>query len=168
MDVDDYHQKREEDNEEDSEALFHWQDEKTLVADLMHNGDRRESTDDALHSLIDALQSPFDKRAKDLVNNIAVTLIPAAKRVRESHFRLNEEFDPTYSLAMLETDEAYKKNEAVVSTIHEQYSAACTASKERQFELMEQLKAACQERDALWNAFEARFQEACKSISSSA
>lgn len=77
-----------------------------------------QSEDDKLCTLIESLQTPFSQQSKELLGDVADTLVPAVNSVKRAYHALNEESDVTYGSGLLLIDEACKKVEAV--TIRQQ------------------------------------------------
>ncbi|KAJ4487697.1 hypothetical protein J3R30DRAFT_3787019 [Lentinula aciculospora] len=147
------------DIDEDERRTFTWEDEKTLVSDLLHNGYEQESEDVKLRSLADSIQAAFSVHSKVLLDDVADTLVPAVNRVKQGHQVLNDQVDDSFALGVLEFDEACKKLETVTITSHNELKKAYRASQARIQDLIKQLEEGCARRDRLWVDFEAALDE---------
>ncbi|KAF9077106.1 hypothetical protein BDP27DRAFT_597305 [Rhodocollybia butyracea] len=138
---------------------FTWEDEETLVSDLLHNNHEQQSEDGKLISLADSIQSAFAVHSKELLDDVADTLVPAANRVKHAYQILNDQIDESYALGLLEFDEASKKIESVALTSQNEVKKAYNASQARIRDLFKQLDEAYARRDKLWVDFEKALNE---------
>ncbi|KAF5389903.1 hypothetical protein D9757_003590 [Collybiopsis confluens] len=139
---------------------FLWEDEKTLVSDLLHNGDDQESEDTVkLASLAESLQTPFSHQSKELLDEIADTLVPAVNTVKRGHQILNEKVDETFALGILEFDEACKTLETATISSHNEIKKSYHASQARVRDLLKQLEEAYARRNRLCADFEKALDE---------
>ncbi|KIK59555.1 hypothetical protein GYMLUDRAFT_44513 [Collybiopsis luxurians FD-317 M1] len=144
-----------EQEEETERPTFMWEDEKTLVSDLLHDdADQQSKHNIKLISLVDSLQTSFTHHSKDLLDDIADTLVPAVNTVKRAHQILHHQVDDGYALGILEFDEGCKKLEAVTISGHNEIKKAYVASQAKMQNLLKQLEQAHARRDQLCMDFE--------------
>ncbi|KAH7873618.1 uncharacterized protein C8R40DRAFT_1253664 [Lentinula edodes] len=145
--------------DEEERPTFTWENEKTLVSDLLHDGYEQEHEDVKLSSLADSIQAAFSVHSKELLDDVADTLVPAVNLVKHGHQVLNDQVDDSFALGVLEFDEACKKLEAVTISSHNELKKAYRTSQARVQDLLKQLEEACTRRDRLWVDFEAALDD---------
>ncbi|KAJ3810848.1 hypothetical protein F5876DRAFT_65286 [Lentinula aff. lateritia] len=153
--------------DEEERPTFTWENEKTLVSDLLHDGYEQEHVDVKLSSLADSIQAAFSVHSKELLDDVADTLVPAVNLVKHGHQVLNDQLDDSFALGVLEFDEACKKLEAVTISSHNELKKAYRTSQSfdlvdiqtRIQDLLKQLEEACTRRDRLWVDFEAALDD---------
>ncbi|KAF8831087.1 hypothetical protein HHX47_DHR1000282 [Lentinula edodes] len=167
--------------DEEERPTFTWENEKTLVSDLLHDGHEQEHEDVKLSSLADSIQAAFSVHSKELLDDVADTLVPAVNLVKHGHQVLNDQVDDSFALGVLEFDEACKKLEAVTISSHNELKKAYRTSQvvlrqwiyayiflqlfdlvdiqARVQDLLKQLEEACTRRDRLWVDFEAALDD---------
>ncbi|KAJ3880691.1 hypothetical protein F5051DRAFT_450575 [Lentinula edodes] len=184
--------------DEEERPTFTWENEKTLVSDLLHDGYpywsllriflftcfvsyEQEHEDVKLSSLADSIQAAFSVHSKELLDDVADTLVPAVNLVKHGHQILNDQVDDSFALGVLEFDEACKKLEAVTISSHNELKKAYRTSQvvlrqwmyayiflqlfdlvdiqARVQDLLKQLEEACTRRDRLWVDFEAALDD---------
>ncbi|KAJ3836457.1 hypothetical protein EV361DRAFT_803852, partial [Lentinula raphanica] len=148
-----------EDFDEEDRPTFTWEDEKTLVSDLLHTGNEQDSEYVKINSLADSIQAAFSVQSQDLLDDIADTLVPAVNCVKHGHQVLNNQVDDSFAVGILEFDEACKKLEAITITSHNELKKAYRVSQARNQEMLKQLEEAYARRDKLWADFEAALDE---------
>ncbi|KAJ3931207.1 MAG: hypothetical protein NXY57DRAFT_241497 [Lentinula lateritia] len=144
---------------EEERPTFTWENEKTLVSDLLHDGYEQEHEDVKLSSLADSIQAAFSVHSKELLDDVADTLVPAVNLVKHGHQVLNDQVDDSFALGVFEFDEACKKLEAVTISSHNELKKAYRTSQVRIQDLLKQLEEACTRRDRLWVDFEAALDD---------
>ncbi|KAJ3866230.1 hypothetical protein EV359DRAFT_37083, partial [Lentinula novae-zelandiae] len=144
---------------EEERPTFTWENEKTLVSDLLHDGYEQEHEDVKLSSLADSIQAAFSVHSKELLDDVADTLVPAVNLVKHGHQVLNDQVDDSFALGVFEFDEACKKLEAVTISSHNELKKAYRTSQARIQDLLKQLEEACTRRDRLWVDFEAALDD---------
>ncbi|KAK0211015.1 hypothetical protein DFS33DRAFT_1378985 [Desarmillaria ectypa] len=145
---------REEDDDDD--VSFPWEDEQTLIADLSYDG-RVEPDDDDVLRLTNSLQNSFTHYSKTLVDDIAQTLVPAVRRVKEAHHVLNTSVDEDFGKGLWEFHDACKKMEVVTLKEAEEVKEEYEAAQVRIADIMAKLEDAYARRDQLWVDFEVKF-----------
>ncbi|KAJ4483083.1 hypothetical protein C8J55DRAFT_454035 [Lentinula edodes] len=145
--------------DEEERPTFTWENEKTLVSDLLHDGYEQEHEDVKLTSLADSIQAAFSVHSKELLDDVADTLVPAVNLVKHGHQVLNDQVDDSFALGVFEFDEACKKLEAVTISSHNELKKAYRTSQARVQDLLKQLEEACTRRDRLWVDFEAALDD---------
>ncbi|KAJ3712269.1 hypothetical protein C8R42DRAFT_559301, partial [Lentinula raphanica] len=148
-----------EDFDAEDRPTFTWEDEKTLVSDLLHIGNEQDSEYVKINSLADSIQAAFSVQSQDLLDDIADTLVPAVNCVKHGHQVLNNQVDHSFAVGILEFDEACKKLEAITITSHNELKKAYRVSQARNQEMLKQLEEAYARRDKLWADFEAALDE---------
>ncbi|KAJ3989171.1 hypothetical protein F5890DRAFT_1431895 [Lentinula detonsa] len=148
-----------EEVDEEERPTFTWEDEKTLVSDLLHNGYEQDSEYLKLNSLADSIQAAFSVHSEELLDDVADTLVPAVNRVKHGHQVLNDQVDDSFALGVLEFDEACKKLETISIASHNELKKAYRASQARIQDMLKQLEEACARRDRLWVDYEAALDE---------
>lgn len=130
---------------EEERPTFTWENEKTLVSDLLHDGYpywsllqrflftccvsyEQEHEDVKLSSLADSIQAAFSVHSKELLDDVADTLVPAVNLVKHGHQVLNDQVDDSFALGVFEFDEACKKLEAVTISSHNELKKAYRTS----------------------------------------
>ncbi|KAF9030821.1 hypothetical protein BDZ89DRAFT_1064381 [Hymenopellis radicata] len=147
-----------EDENDGDRSFFPWEDERTLVADLLHqDAEEDESDDEKLVQLVDSIQTSFSKYSKALLGDVADTLVPAVNHVKQAHHILNERVDRDYGIGILDFNEACVKMERLTISEYEEVHNAYEASKKRIADLREDLKNAYSRREQLWEDFEKKF-----------
>ncbi|EEB92671.1 hypothetical protein MPER_08786, partial [Moniliophthora perniciosa FA553] len=147
------------DEDEPERLLFCWEDEKTLVSDMMHDGTPEESEREQLSLLAESIQVVFSRSSKDLIDDIADTLVPAVNRVKLAHQVLDTKMDSYTEKGIQDFDEGCRKMEAVTLADSENISDAYCQAQERIKNLFKQLKEAYARRDRLWVDFELALDE---------
>ncbi|KAJ3902854.1 hypothetical protein F5879DRAFT_198670 [Lentinula edodes] len=145
--------------DEEERPTFTWENEKTLVSDLLHDGYEQEHEDVKLSSLADSIQAAFSVHSKELLDDVADTLVPVVNLVKHGHQVLNDQVDDSFAVGVLEFDEACKKLEAVTISSHNELKKAYRTSQARVQDLLKQLEEACTRRDRLWVDFEAALDD---------
>ncbi|KAK0441815.1 hypothetical protein EV421DRAFT_1952280 [Armillaria borealis] len=119
---------REEDDDDNDDVLFPWEDEQTLIAELSHDGRVEPDDDENVLKLIDSLANSFTCYSNILVDDIAQTLVPAVRRVKEAHHVLNTRVDDDFGKGLWEFHDACKKMEVATlkdaAGVKEEYEAA--------------------------------------------
>ncbi|KAJ3826440.1 hypothetical protein F5880DRAFT_1544763 [Lentinula raphanica] len=159
QDLFDVQEGSDEDFDEEDRPTFTWEDEKTLVSDLLHTGNEQDSEYVKINSLADSIQAAFSVQSQDLLDDIADTLVPAVNCVKHGHQVLNNQVDDSFAVGILEFDEACKKLEAITITSHNELKKAYRVSQARNQEMLKQLEEAYARRDKLWADFEAALDE---------
>ncbi|KAK0463842.1 uncharacterized protein EV420DRAFT_1264659, partial [Desarmillaria tabescens] len=146
----------EEDDDEDNDVPFPWEDEQTLIDELSRDGGG-EPDDDEVLRLIDSLQTSFTCYSNTLVDDIAQTLVPAVRRVKEAHHILNTHVDEDFGKGLWEFHDACKKIEVAMlkdaNKVKEEYEAVQVHIAD----IMAKLEDAYAQRDQLWVDFEVKF-----------
>ncbi|KAK7037950.1 hypothetical protein R3P38DRAFT_2903570 [Favolaschia claudopus] len=158
----------EHDENEDPQALYAsppkkprrsyaWDDEATLVSDLLRDDSGQDLSDPSakLSALADSLQKPFTHAGTDLLQDIAHTLQPAVQRVTTAHKALARRVDPAFTTGLLAFDDACKGFEALNIDEHRALQQAFTATETKIKDLFAQLEDVYRERQQLWTDLEA-------------
>ncbi|SJL00680.1 uncharacterized protein ARMOST_03993 [Armillaria ostoyae] len=147
---------REEDDDDNDGVLFPWEDEQTLIAELSRDGRVEPDDDENVLKLIDSLANSFTRYSNILVDDIAQTLVPAVRRVKEAHHVLNTRVDDDFGKGLWEFHDACKKMEVATlkdaAGVKEEYEAAQV----RIADIMGKLEDAYARRDQLWVDFEVK------------
>ncbi|KIY73260.1 hypothetical protein CYLTODRAFT_417225 [Cylindrobasidium torrendii FP15055 ss-10] len=147
-------------------SYFPWEDEKTLVVDLLQEnpiGGRQSVDEDAkVEELIESLQGCFSLHSKDRLTNIAETIVPAVRCVKAAHRSLEENVDPQYAAGFLEFGRTCAKIEEITIKEHTEIYAEFEASRARVAEYRAMLDEACMRREKLWDDFEERINTIMK------
>ena len=85
--------------------------------------------------LVDSLQTAFSMRSKELLGDVADTLVPAVKRVKDAHQRLNERVDHDYGAGILDFNETCVKMERLSISEYDEVQRAFQTSKVTQSNL---------------------------------
>ncbi|KAF5373716.1 hypothetical protein D9758_000742 [Tetrapyrgos nigripes] len=136
-------------DDERGHPVFPWEDEKTLISDLM-NDYEDESEDEQLTSLADSIQGSFAMHHKELTEDAADTFVPAANRVKHVHQVLKDKIDFTYGTGVLEFDDACKNQEAATINEFDELRNAYRDTRLRIKDLFKELQEAYARRDQLW------------------
>ncbi|ESK88035.1 hypothetical protein Moror_10776 [Moniliophthora roreri MCA 2997] len=147
------------DEDEPERLLFRWEDEKTLVSDMMHDGTPEDSEREQLSSLAESIQVVFSCSSKALIDDIADTLVPAVNRVKLAHQVLNTEMDSYTKRGIQDFDEGCRKMETVTLADTDNISDAYCQAQERIKNLFKQLREAYVRRDQLWVDFDLALNE---------
>ncbi|KAF8921019.1 hypothetical protein CPB85DRAFT_1268969 [Mucidula mucida] len=148
----------EHDENDADRSFFPWEDERTLIADLLHeDAEEDESDDEKLVQLVDSIQTSFSQHSKALLGDVADTLVPAVNHVRQAHHILNERVDRDYGAGILDFNEACVKMERLTIAEYEEVHNTYEASKKRIADLRRDLKDAYSRREQLWEDFEKNF-----------
>ncbi|KAK0503544.1 hypothetical protein EDD18DRAFT_635812 [Armillaria luteobubalina] len=119
---------REEDDEDDDGMLFSSEDEETLIAELSHDGRVESDDDENAVKLIGSLEHSFTHYSNILVDDIAQTLVPAVRHVKEALRVLNTHVDDDFGKDLWEFHETCKKMEFTAlndaEEVKEQYKTA--------------------------------------------
>ncbi|KAG7448056.1 uncharacterized protein BT62DRAFT_751110 [Guyanagaster necrorhizus] len=118
---------------------------------------RVEPDDEDIVKLIDSLQNSFTRYSKTLVDDIAQTLVPAVRRVKEAHHLLNTRVDEDFGKGLWEFHDTCKKMEVMTLRNEEEIREEYTAAQTRIADIMAQLEDAYAQRDQLWVDFEVKF-----------
>uniref|UniRef100_D8PSU3 Uncharacterized protein n=1 Tax=Schizophyllum commune (strain H4-8 / FGSC 9210) TaxID=578458 RepID=D8PSU3_SCHCM len=138
-------------SDDDIPRLFQWEDEKTLVSDLMHHSTARHDPNDARYAeTLEQLHQLFRDQDYALVDDMAKALFPAVDTVKRCHAHAKEEIDETFARGMTEFNDACKSVEAV--TVEDLKLLPS---------LFEQLDAAYAKRKQLWKDFKQDFNVIC-------
>ncbi|KAG7092599.1 hypothetical protein E1B28_008942 [Marasmius oreades] len=142
-------------------CLFHWEDEKTLVSDMMHDGRSadEESEDLKLCSLAESIQDSLSLYSKELIDDIADTLVPAANRVKQAHEVLNREMDGEFAEGLQSFVQGCHQMEDVTIRESKRVREVYCDSQTRVVELFKSLHDACMRRDQLWKDLERNLEE---------
>ncbi|KAK0463856.1 uncharacterized protein EV420DRAFT_1111817 [Desarmillaria tabescens] len=149
-------EEREEDDDDDNDVPFPWEDEQTLIDELSRDGGG-EPDDDEVLRLIDSLQTSFTRYSNTLVDDIAQTLVPAVRRVKEAHHILNTRVDEDFGKGLWEFHDACKKIEVAMLKDADEVKEEYEAAQVRIVEIMAKLEDAYARRDQLWVDFEVKF-----------
>ncbi|KAL1743462.1 hypothetical protein HDZ31DRAFT_65001 [Schizophyllum fasciatum] len=141
-------------SDDDNPRLFQWEDEKTLVSDLMHNSAARHDPTDARHAeILEQLHKLFRDQDYALVDDMAKTLVPAVDTVKQCHAHAKEEIDDTFARGMSEFNEACKTLEAVTVEDLTLLRQSYKETKTNMASLFDELDAAYAKRKQLWKDF---------------
>ncbi|THU82894.1 hypothetical protein K435DRAFT_690636, partial [Dendrothele bispora CBS 962.96] len=157
---------RGEDDEDEEHAgpAFPWEDEKTLVSDLMDEyddgGDDEQYSDEQLTSLADSIEDSLMLHSKELSEDAAETLVPAVNRVKQAHQALKVNADYTFGAGVLEFDEACKTMEAVTLNEFDELKELYRDTRLRIVDLFKELQEAYTRRDQLWLDLDKALDEA--------
>ncbi|KAL0063756.1 hypothetical protein AAF712_009313 [Marasmius tenuissimus] len=145
--------------------LFHWEDEKTLVSDMIHDGTTEQSEDSKLSTLTESIQDSLSIHSKELIDDIADTLVPAVKRVKQAHGVLNEE-DVNFAEGLREYDQGCRQMEDITSLENDQVLHPTTIrmmfpplNQTRIKELFKRLHEAYMRREQLWSDLQTALDE---------
>ncbi|KAK0483937.1 hypothetical protein IW261DRAFT_1332184, partial [Armillaria novae-zelandiae] len=147
---------REEDDDDDESVSFPWEDEQTLIAELSHDGRVESDDDESVVKLIDSLEHSFTRYSNILVDDIAQTLVPAVRRVKEAHHVLNTRVDDDFGKGLWEFHETCKKMELTTLKDAEEVKEEYEAAQVRIADIMGKLEDAYARRDQLWVDFEVK------------
>ncbi|KAK0239863.1 hypothetical protein EDD85DRAFT_465758 [Armillaria nabsnona] len=145
---------REEDDDDDDRVLFPWEDEQTLIAELSHDGRVEADDDENALKLIDSLANSFTRYSNNLVDDIAQTLVPAVRHIKETHHVLNTRVDEDFGKGLWEFHETCKKMELATLKDAEEVKEEYEAAQVRIADIMSKLEDAYARRDQLWVNFE--------------
>ncbi|KAI5899554.1 uncharacterized protein SCHCODRAFT_02605466 [Schizophyllum commune H4-8] len=145
-------------SDDDIPRLFQWEDEKTLVSDLMHHSTARHDPNDARYAeTLEQLHQLFRDQDYALVDDMAKALFPAVDTVKRCHAHAKEEIDETFARGMTEFNDACKSVEAVTVEDLKLLRKSHDETKARLASLFEQLDAAYAKRKQLWKDFKQDF-----------
>ncbi|PBK92814.1 hypothetical protein ARMGADRAFT_929449, partial [Armillaria gallica] len=140
----------EEDDDDDDSILFPWEDEQTLIADLSRDGRVEPDDDENALKLINPLENTFTRYSNILVDDIALTLVPAVRRVKEAHHVLNTRVDDGFGKGLWEFHETCKKMEVATLKDAEEIKEEYEAAQVRITDIMSKLEDAYARRDQFW------------------
>lgn len=142
-------------------CLFHWEDEKTLVSDMMNDGQStgEESEDSKLNSLAESIQDSFSLYSKELIDDIADTLVPAVNRVKQAHNVLNREMDGEFAEGLHHFVHGCRAMEDVTTPECDRVREVYCGSQARIKLLFNRLHDTCMRRDQLWKDLEMGLEE---------
>ncbi|KAK7054647.1 hypothetical protein VNI00_003110 [Paramarasmius palmivorus] len=112
-----------------------------------------------MSSLAESIQDAFSNHSKELLDDIADTLVPAVNRVKHAHEVLNKEIDGTMKKGLEAFEEGCLKMEDATLGDYDKVVEAYCQAQERIKNLFKQLKEAYARRDQLWVDFEAALDE---------
>ncbi|KAJ7709628.1 hypothetical protein B0H17DRAFT_915931 [Mycena rosella] len=135
---------------------YSWDDEKTLVSALIHDGCEDPADPNVkFAALADSLQEPFTRAGNTLLQDMAHTLQPAVQRVTTAHRTLERRVDPAFATGLLAFDDACKALEALVIDEQHVLQQAFSDTESRIKDLFVLLEEAYRHRDQLWKDLEA-------------
>ncbi|KAK0228808.1 hypothetical protein IW262DRAFT_1479605 [Armillaria fumosa] len=118
---------------------------------------RVEADDDEnVVELIDSLEHSFTRYSNILVDDIAQTLVPAVRRVKEAHHVPNTRVDDDFGKGLWEFHETCKKMELAMLKDAEEVKEEYEAVQVRIADIMGKLEDAYARRDQLWVDFEVK------------
>ncbi|TRM62551.1 hypothetical protein BD626DRAFT_569703 [Schizophyllum amplum] len=145
-------------SEDEAPLLFQWEDEKTLVSDLMHHATAHEAPEDARHSeILEQLHKLFRDQDYALVDDMAKALVPAVDKVKRCHAHAKDEIDATFARGLLAFNDACRALDAVAIEDNRLLQKAHDEIKANMASLFDQLDAAYARRDELWKDFKKDF-----------
>ncbi|KAK0228804.1 hypothetical protein IW262DRAFT_1456022 [Armillaria fumosa] len=147
---------REDADDDEDVVLFPWEDEETLIADLSHDGRVKSDDDENVVKLIDSLEHSFTHYSNILVDDIAQTLVPAVRRVKEAHHVLNTRVDDDFGKGLWEFHETCKRMELATLKDADEVKEEYEAAQVRIADIMGKLEDAYARRDQLWVDFEVK------------
>ncbi|KAL0577876.1 hypothetical protein V5O48_004112 [Marasmius crinis-equi] len=146
-------------DEPQKEQDFPWEDEKTLVSDLMHDGTVDQSEDSKLSSLVESIKDSFSLYSKELIDDIADTLVPVVNHVKHAHGVLNGEMDVSFAEGLQDFDRGCRAMEENTTMENDRVKEVYHESQTRIKELFKRLHATYQRRDQLWKDLETALNE---------
>ncbi|KIY43523.1 hypothetical protein FISHEDRAFT_52922, partial [Fistulina hepatica ATCC 64428] len=147
----------EEHADEEDACRFQWEDERTLVSDLLEDNDFEESVEHSHDKLVESMQTHFSEQGYKIIDEIAKTLVPAVDKVKKCHRFHEEVIDVIYGQGILTFDSASKAVEMAAlkedETLRNSYSLI-RRDIERLLGELEQIYAAREQR---WKEFKLEF-----------
>ncbi|KAH9483898.1 hypothetical protein JR316_0003376 [Psilocybe cubensis] len=137
------------DRDPDGDSSFHWDEEATLLSELMETGPEQNG-DEYLDAMVETLQAPFTDQGKRLKKEIAQTLVPTHNRVKAVIQVLEKNVDVTYGQGLALFNAACKDIEKSMYAQHihmKEVYEEITGNIERAYK---ELEREYHERDELW------------------
>ncbi|KAL0946765.1 hypothetical protein HGRIS_012940 [Hohenbuehelia grisea] len=141
---------QEEDSDDDNGELFPWEEEETLVHAMLSDGPCHEADRDKMVALAESLQAPFDNHAHILKQDIAKTLVPTVKRVKQAHRTVAEKIDQEFGQGLVLFDDACQKMEAMTMREEDELKTIYLSCRTKLQELFDELGDAYERRSQLW------------------
>ncbi|KAK1222085.1 hypothetical protein PQX77_015079 [Marasmius sp. AFHP31] len=117
-----------------------------------------QSEDSRLSTLTESIQDALSLHSKELIDDIADTLVPAVKRVKQAHGVLNEE-DVNLAAGLREFDQGCRQMEDITSLENDQVREVYFDSQARIKELFKRLHEAYMRREQLWSDLQTALDE---------
>ncbi|KAJ8078926.1 hypothetical protein PM082_013210 [Marasmius tenuissimus] len=125
---------------------------------MIHDGTTEQSEDSKLSTLTESIQDSLSIHSKELIDDIADTLVPAVKRVKQAHGVLNEE-DVNFAEGLREYDQGCRQMEDITSLENDQVREVYFESQTRIKELFKRLHEAYMRREQLWSDLQTALDE---------
>ncbi|KAF8912056.1 hypothetical protein CPB84DRAFT_1841761 [Gymnopilus junonius] len=137
------------DDSESDDSLFHWDEEATLLSDLMDE-EPRQSDDQHLDALADSLQTHFTDHGKVIKKEIVKVLVPTHNHVKNVFRILDKNVDTYYGQGAATFNKACKEIEEVAYNQQNDLKNAHHTIKVKVEKMLEELRIEYATRDKLW------------------
>ncbi|EAU88841.2 hypothetical protein CC1G_01214 [Coprinopsis cinerea okayama7 len=143
----------------DDEPLgFSLDEEQSIRAFLMEEGPK-QSDQDRLDALVDSLKDPFERKSKQLKEELTEAFITTMRRLKKTQQFLDVEVDTNTAKGIAVFNSACKEMDTATLAEYEVLTEAYETTRDEITNLMEKLKAEYSHRDQLWVALEQKLDE---------